>query len=73
MQPPGQSALSLEAKEKYSRRKLPEAVLELPAHIVPDAAVRALIDSCIVPALVQKFIKEKHTGQAEQSHSGELP
>jgi hypothetical protein len=35
--------------------------------------VRAFIDDCLVPALVQKFIIEKHTAETEQPHKGGQP
>ena len=71
MYSPGQSAQAIQNKGRGSRPKRSDTVLALPAPIMPDAALRAFIDDCIVPALVQEFITERRSAETEQPQKGE--
>ena len=53
------------------RRRQPQ--LLIPAALFGDPAVRQIVDECIVPALVEEFIRLKLTSSksSEQSHNGD--
>ena len=53
------------------RPKRPETALEIPTTVISDAAIKGLIDESVVPALVEKFIREKCPLPAEQTHNGQ--
>jgi hypothetical protein len=54
--------------KRTNSRPCPEPALDVPTAAISDAAVRSLIDECIAPALVEKFLKEKcPRGRPEES------
>ena len=68
MEPDGTGALLAGAPRKPfparkvvrpRRPKRPDSALEISTTVISDAAIRSLIDESFVPALVEKFIREK--------------
>jgi len=55
------------------RRQRSDPALEIPGTVISDAALRRLIDESIVPALVEKFLQDKHSSPTEKSHNGQQP
>jgi len=68
----GTKAEKVNAKGAKSRRRH-EPLLDVAPAVIPDSAIRSLIDECVVPALVKRFIKEKTSLPAEQTHNGQRP
>jgi len=58
---------------RRTRKQRSDPTLEVPSTLISDAALRGIIDDTIVPALVEKFLQDKHSSPTEKSHNGQQP